>query len=637
MTAEERGLCECCKEMESSRQMCDLCETLIPHITGQQTGLIQDKDTIERVRKELENPESDISQIWRRVRAFGTENNKDSFTAPSKGQEWLFGEPPSWTLSEEEIVAISTARNNRMDDHMSRRLARGGILPDGTHISLAGGSFYVDGHPCRIPYRGLIKMLQRHPRVSQGINWKHLLRSVDLALNKRGLSTSWGQRNQSVLHPASEIVALNVIDSYLMMEMMRRVSPRATRPRFSSRSWFRGSTWLSRWDEMRADRVRGLQEDDLKVPQTLIEKDGKLFLRVRRNRGWKRIELESDPRTWEVIVTWVLSPPGHDDHRRLRTLQQHIFADSQMSLVEQSDLNGIRFLREVISNNDRATLDFENGQIVVEGTSGLTYAVIPGRAGHNTRFVVSPINESRRNNIANPPYGWARMRQRMFEGQNAICIVETRQLRRLVLGDALGTITLSLLDDMESKKYINTLNSHIRRNRPRQPLHPDVQQHNRAIELRQMLERNTIEQERIRATESFPRLFSVLLRLPLGSRVTFTAINRDHRPNIRFDDCETTFATRNITDRRVMYRMLEASGWARDRDEETLRGVTRIYIRTGTGNRDLGGDVEEISEILEPRVMANGVRIIAGPLWRFFERQNPGTGHLLPGTEGNIP
>ena len=208
---------------------------------------------------------------------------------------------------------------------------------------------------------------------------------------------------------------------------------------------------------MRADRVRGLQEDDLKVPRTLIEKNGKLFLRVRRNRGWKRIELESDPRTWEAIVTWSLSPPGHDDHRRLRTLQQHIFADSQMSLVDESDLNGIRFLREVISNNDRARLDSENNQIVVEGTSGLNYAVIPGRGGHNTRFVVSPMRETRRNNTANAVHGWARMRQRMADGHNAICIVETRQLRRLVLGDALGSITLSLLDDLESSKYINTL------------------------------------------------------------------------------------------------------------------------------------------------------------------------------------
>ncbi len=162
--------------------------------------------------------------------------------------------------------------------------------------------------------------------------------------------------------------------------------------------------------------------------------------------------------------------------------------------------------------------------------------------------------------------------------------------------------------------------------------------HNRAMELRQLLRANTVEQERRRVTESFPRLFSVLLRLPLGSRVTFTAINQDGTPNIRFDDCETTFATRNIADRLVMYRMLDSTGWTRDREEEDVRGVTRIYIRLGTGERELGGPVEEISEILEPRLLANGrVRVMVDPIWRYFERVNPGIGHLLPGTEDHIP
>ena len=135
MTVQQNGLCECCKEVESARSMCDFCETLVPHITGQQTGLIQDEGIIERFRNELRNPESDISQIWRRVRAFGIENNKDSFAAPSKDQEWLFGEPPVWSLSEEDMIAISTARTSRMDDSMSRRLARGGYSQTG-HTSL---------------------------------------------------------------------------------------------------------------------------------------------------------------------------------------------------------------------------------------------------------------------------------------------------------------------------------------------------------------------------------------------------------------------------------------------------------------------------------------------------------------------
>ena len=51
----------------------------------------------------------------------------------------------------------------------------------------------------------------------------------------------------------------------------------------------------------------------------------------------------------------------------------------------------------------------------------------------------------------------------------------------------------------------------------------------------------------------------------------------------------------------------------------------------------MGAAVEEISELLEPRVIANGIRIVAGPIWRFFERRNPGTDQaLLPGTDEHI-
>ena len=431
------------------------------------------------------------------------------------------------------------------------------------------------------------------------------------------------------------MVAFNVVDEFMMMEMLRRRSP-GLRPRYPMKSTFRGTEWLSRWDSIGNKTTRRMGAEDLKVPVAIVERSGKLFLRVRRDTGWKRIELESDPRTWETVVTWVLSPIDHEDNKRLRTLQQHIFAETRMNSVRESDINGMRFLREVIENNERASLDLESDRIVVQGTSGLRYAIQPGKGGHNTRFVVRGLG-NRDTSQAHLGNGWARMRQRMAFHNDSICIVETPQLRRLVLGDALGSITLSLLDDMVSQRHINTLSQHIRRNRPREPIHPEVQMHNRAKELRQLLRANSVEQERRRVTESFPRLFSVLLRLPLGSRLTFTAMNRDGMPNVTFDDCETTFSTRNITDRLVLYSMLDAAGWTRDRDEENVRGATRIYIRLGTGERELGGAVEEISEMLEPRLLANGrVRVIVDPIWVYWERMNPGIGHLLPGTDEHI-
>ena len=96
--------------------------------------------------------------------------------------------------------------------------------------------------------------------------------------------------------------------------------------------------------------------------------------------------------------------------------------------------------------------------------------------------------------------------------------------------------------------------------------------------------------------------------------------------------------SRHATSRSAgVLQMLDAAGWARDRDEENVRGVTRIYIRLGTGERELGGAVEEISEMLEPRLMANGRVRNRDPIWVYWERMNPGIGHLLPGTDEHIP
>ena len=108
-------------------------------------------------------------------------------------------------------------------------------------------------------------------------------------------------------------------------------------------------------------------------------------------------------------------------------------------------------------------------------------------------------------------------------------------------------------------------------------------------------------------------------------------------PNVRFDDCETTFSTTNLTDRQVIYSMLESSGWIRDPEEERLRGVQRIYIRTGTGERDLGPSVEDFCRLLETRmVIDERNRAIPEPLWTHFERRNPGICALLPGSENHI-
>ena len=148
--------------------------------------------------------------------------------------------------------------------------------------------------------------------------------------------------------------------------------------------------------------------------------------------------------------------------------------------------------------------------------------------------------------------------------------------------------------------------------------------------------RNAVADRVRRYTESFPVLWGAMLRIPLGERVTFRAMRRGE-PNVSFDGCDTEFTSRNMVERRAIYCMLENSGWIRDREEERLRGEQRIYIRTGTGDRDLGGGVEQICEILEPElVLGERVELVHRQLWTYFERVNPGPSALLPGSDQHI-
>ena len=194
------------------------------------------------------------------------------------------------------------------------------------------------------------------------------------------------------------------------------------------------------------------------------------------------------------------------------------------------------------------------------------------------------------------------------------------------------------IDDMSSKRSIDTLRRHISRTlkEDEERLNPEIAQMNQARWYRRRLENNRVADRVRRYTESFPQLWGALLRLPLGERMCFRAM-RGNEPNITFDGCQTQFRTRNMVERRVVYRMLEDSGWVRDRIEEDVRGEHRMYMRTGTGERELGEAVREIAQLLEPQLLVDDrIRLIQRQLWTYFERENPGPGALLPGMDEEI-
>ena len=201
---------------------------------------------------------------------------------------------------------------------------------------------------------------------------------------------------------------------------------------------------MDAWDSLRPRDVHDMV--DMMIPMALYIKNGRLQLRVRRNRGWKRLEVESHPAVWSFLTSWALAPPRSDSHQRLRCLQQSLFADSEIDLISKEDRQGIKMLSGIVQENDNVDVDRGNGGFVVKGTSGARYRVVPGVGGHNTRFVVNGIGHESGQRPArerNAPPGW-------HQDRNSLCIVERHDLRRLVIGDALSSIILGLLDDLTS-------------------------------------------------------------------------------------------------------------------------------------------------------------------------------------------
>jgi hypothetical protein len=418
------------------------------------------------------------------------------------------------------------------------------------------------------------------------------------------------------------------IPNFMRAMGLPRWGPPIERSRYNP-DLFRGASWMDAWDSLRPLDVHDM--DDMMIPMALYIKNGRLQLRVRRNRGWKRLEVESHPAVWSLLVSWSLSPPRSTSHQRLRCLQQSLFADSEIDLISKEDRQGIKMLSGIVQGNDNVDVDRGNSGFVVKGTSGARYRVVPGVGGHNTRFVVNGIGHESGQRPArerNAPHGW-------HPNRNSLCIVESHDLRRLVIGDALSSIVLALLDDLKSQQYIDTLRGYIREVTPRD-VDPQIALHEQAENLRFRLRNNLAEYRTRRYTVLFPQLWGVMLRSPIAERLTFTAMRRGH-PNVTFDGCETAFATEGQLERNVVYQMLEASGWQRDYHEERVRRTQRIYIRTGTGLQDLGNRVEEFAGMLEPALTVNQrVRLVANPVWSYFERNNPGIRALLPGTDQRL-
>ena len=617
-----------------TRSWCDICRIVVPHITGQDSSMIEGSHAVEEVRDELGHPDSRPNRIWSAIRRMNSpEADWATRTQPYDDIGRIAGSPPLWEIDDEDMKLMASGLITEAGTERLRRLQRGGILPDGSHLCWADGRFALDGITVKIPYRGLSKLLKRK-RGLEEVDWKKLLLSIHLAntrLRDPGDSRNRNSGRETTIHPVALLQGKgnawirNLRFGYLGMGRRRRADMLLD----YNPTWYEGTSWMDDWDEnVMMDLERRIA--DMVVPTALFIKNGRLQLRVRRPGCWRRLEVESHPGVWAAIVTWALSVPDGKHQRRLRCVQQSLFSDTEIEMISKPDRNGIQMLRGVVADNENIDLETSPGGFRVRGSSGAMYRVTPGVGGHNTRFVVRGIGHAPTDPEDGPIPPW------MNRERPPLCVVETPQLRRLVIGDALSSVILALLDDLNSQQHIDTLRSYIREVRPRQAVDPRVAEFRQAENLRYQLRNNLAEHRTRRYTVLFPRLWGVLLRLPLGERLTFTAI-REGRPNMTFDGCDCEFATRDMLERRVVYSMLEDAGWQRDRYEEQARGYQRIYIRTGTGPQNLANLVEGFAEMIEPVLTVNDrVRLVANPVWSFFERNNPGIGALLPGTNERL-
>ena len=469
--------CSGCGDEIESDSWCEVCALLVPKITEYSLSAIPDNKKAENLRKRLKNPSSKIKEVWKsfeninceggswtqkkritsdqkRIFDYNSEDNAHS-TIFLEDDDAIFNEVTNWEYEIEEI-------------NYRRRLQRGGALPDGSHLSWASGSFFLDGECINVPYRDLREILENHTEDKE-FSWKVLLYSVALATEnkiarERALSLQHARHlarqvegKQMVKHP---INTLDLSRNSRIYQFIKDIFPKDANNglgmliNYLERNPFQEEVWIREWLRVLSDKST-LCTRKYTVPISLIIDKGRLMLRVRRNDTWRKIRVPRDLKIWSILINWSLSIPGSQNRMNLECLQYYLFCDSDRKIISDADINGINFLKGIIENSyGRISLDGKKG-LSIEGESGMKYTVIPGKGPHLSRFrvmadVLSP-REKREERINR----WRFCRE--------LCIVEEPHLRKLVIGDAIGSIVLALLNDNKSRKNINTLDGYLSR------------------------------------------------------------------------------------------------------------------------------------------------------------------------------
>ena len=519
--------CKGCGVSEE-KEFCNLCDVLIPAIGGSSLHLVPKDHDMNSAASRIGLRRGHRGIFWSNLDT-NLNDSIDWIKSPREisDSHWITDPPGPWNLDDQMKEEIENGRDFNGDFSARRRLQRGGILPDGSYLTWANGQFLLDGIPISVPYLTLEKLLEQDD--ADQIDWRSLLLSLNIACSRigptptrflglNGRAQRYGK--QVSLHPVIQYVRPTIIPEEFGRELAFLNRNNRDTNLAIPMHLIQNLEWYRRWTD--SIELQDIQRNDLLVCRTFQIRRGRIYLHMRQEMKWKTRRMPANIRLISRLLNYALSPIRHEDFQFLRCLQYGLLTSENTALSE-ADAKGIEFLRSIL-NNDRVNLDRKNSIFLVEGVSGVTWSIAPGAGPHGSRFRV------RANSLANGSLP-ARLTDR-------VCIVETPELRRLVLGDAIGTIILSLLDDITASRQIETLEPAVRfalreqrgdqdfLERLGRRVGREYELRNRnagAEEFQEMrLRRAEAEEIAIRATVQFPRLWSVLLRLPLGTTLTFT-------------------------------------------------------------------------------------------------------------------
>ena len=461
--------CLGCESEIEERQWCEICQILIPEITQYSLDTIPNKKKAEKIRKMLKDPEPVIRKVWK---SFDKIDRSEKSWFMLESSVYNRKRMPNWNVKNEIIHTIFSEDDDeffssrwagmKKDTETLRRLQRGGILPDGSHISWASGKFFLDGEIINLPYRDLREILGKSTHDMYDL--KLILYLISLATENKPIDNKkniflrfqqtgmWNYNKNICKHPINN---LEISEKKRFYETIKEITPKKLQQDTSY--------WMNRWDRELSDKTR-IYPRRYSIPISLIIDRGRLMLRVRRNDKWRKIRVPRNLEIWSILINWCLTLPGNENRNHLESLQYYLFCNDEMEIIPMAEKNGIRFLKGIIENsNDKAYIDGK--KIVVEGKYGVKYSVVPGFGPHGSRFKVltdivtdsDRIHEDmmRRLNRRLPGFGGPNHRRK------ELCIVEEPHLRKLVIGDAIGSIVMALLNDDKSRQKIDTLDKHL--------------------------------------------------------------------------------------------------------------------------------------------------------------------------------